>query len=195
MKAKALTLGLALVLLPSTALAAEHSGGWSWSVEGFYILDFVIFVGLMVWFVKKPAKQYLEDRYNRITAEIQVASRMKAEAEAKLAEVQAKVQGLDAEVRGIRAQFEADGQREKARVLAEAQAQVEKLQANVIKQLEQESAALNQALGQELVVAVMLAAETKVKAKVDQAAQKSLTGSYIDSLEKLESLATIDKAA
>lgn len=180
------------VLTPGTAFA---SGGWTFAVEGFYIIDFVIFLGLLVWFVKKPAKAFLAARYERITSEMQAASRMKAAADAKLAEIDKLLSGLDGEVAGVREQFRQDGEREKARILAEAQAQSEKLRGAVDKQLEQEAAALKQTLSAELAAAVLTATEAKVKAKIDQATHKSLNGSYIDNLEKLDRLTSLDKAA
>ncbi|MFO0746495.1 MAG: ATP synthase F0 subunit B [Myxococcota bacterium] len=188
----AATLGALALLTPGIALA---SGGWTFSVEGFYIIDFVIFAGLLVYFVRGPAKKFLAARYERITAEITAASRLKAEADLKLLEVEKLLSDFEAEVGRIREQFRQDGEREKARVLADASAQTEKLRTTVVKQLEQEAAALKETLSKELTAAVLASTEAKVKAKVDQATHKALNGSYIDSLEKLESLATLVKAA
>lgn len=186
------TLGLLALLTPNIALA---SGGWSFTVEGFYIIDFVIFLGLLFYFVRGPAKKFLQARYDRVTAEMQAATKLKAAADAKLAEIDKLFAELEAEVGKIREQFRQDGEREKARIEADAQAQTDKLRATLEKQLEQDAAALRQTLSRELAAAVMSATEAKVKARVDQATHKALTGSYIDNLEKLERLATLEKAA
>src|SRR5690606_41332430 len=66
----------------------------------------------------------------------------------------------------FRSQFEADGEREKARILVEAEAQVEKIQANARKTLEQEMAKLREQLEHELVAQVLEATEAKVRMKL-----------------------------
>ncbi|MCC6528069.1 MAG: ATP synthase F0 subunit B [Polyangiaceae bacterium] len=192
--ARTLALALGLAALPTTALAAGD-GSWSFKIEGLYIIDFVIFVGLLVWLVRGPARKFIRARYERMTSEMQAASRLKAEADAKLAEVERLFAALSQDIQTIREQFKADGERERARILAETEAQAAKLRAGVEKQIEQETAALKETLSNELVTAVLTATEAKVKAKVDQATHKSLTGAYIDNLEKLDKLATLEKAA
>jgi len=184
-------LGALLVVmgLTSPALAA---GGFSFTVEGFYIIDFIIFVGLLWFFLKGPAKKFLVNRYEKVKSELEAATRLREEAEARLSELDKLVSQVESEVGAIRKQFEADGEREKARIMVEAEAQVEKIQLNARKTLEQEMAKLREQLEHELVAQVLEATEAKVRMKLDPGAQKRLATSYVDDLEKLERL---DRAA
>jgi len=182
-----LTAALAIVL-PATAHAAGD-GSWSFKIEGLYIIDFVIFIGLLVYLVRGPAKKFLRARYERVTAEMEAASRLKAEADVRLAEVDKLFTTLEAEIVAIREQFKADGEREKARIVGETEIAATKLREGVQKQLEQDAAVLRETLERELVAALLSATEAKVRAKVDQATHKALTSSYITNLEKLDSLA------
>ncbi len=191
---RGLGLALGLVAVPATALAAGD-GSWSFRVEGFYLIDFAIFIALLVYLVRGPARKFIRARYERVTAEMEAASRMKAEADAKLAEIEKLFAALEREVTTIRDQFKADGERERDRIVAETEAQADKMRQSVGKQFEQETAVLKEKLSHELVQAVLTATEAKVRARVDQATHKALAGAYIANLEKLDKLESLDKAA
>lgn len=189
-----LSLAALAIALPASAHAAGD-GSWSFAVEGLYIIDFVIFIGLLAWLVRGPARKFIRARYERVTSEMEAASRVKAEADAKLAEVDKLFTTLEKEIVAIRDQFKADGERERARVVAETEASVTKLRQSVQKQLEQDTAVLRETLEKELVAALLAATEAKVRARVDQATHKALAGAYIANLEKLDDLSSTDKAA
>ena len=167
-------------------------GGFSLSVEGFYIIDFIIYAGLLWFFLKGPARKFLADRHEKIKAELEAATRLREEAEAKLVELDKLLAQAEGEVASIKKQFEADGEREKTRIEAETDAQLEKLQAGARKALEQEMAKLREQLEKDLVEEVMVRTESKVRARLDANAQKKLATSFIEDLEKLERL---DRAA
>jgi F-type H+-transporting ATPase subunit b len=181
---------LALTWAPSAFAAGGH--GFSFAIEGFYIIDFVIFVGLIWFFVKGPARKFLAERHERIKAELEAATRLRMLAEARLADLERMVSGVESEIAAIRSQFKADGEREQARILAEAEANADKLRQNAKKQLEQEMSKLREELEQELVRNVLDATEAKVKARLDAGSQKQLAATYVDQLEKLDKL---DRAA
>lgn len=184
---KALALTVALTLSASPVLAAEGHG-FSFTVEGFYIIDFVILVVLLWAVLKGPIKKYLMARHDKFLAEMNAAKRLREEAEVKLAELDKMMSGLEAEIGQIRDQFRADGEREKARLLAEAEVGADKIRQNAKKALEQEMAVLREQLEAELVQSVLEATEAKVRQRLDQATQKRLASTYVDSLEKLDSL-------
>jgi len=196
MKALALTLALTLSASPVLAavsaspavLAAAEGHGFSFTVEGFYIIDFVILVVLLWAVLKGPIKKYLMARHDKFLAEMETAKRLRAEAELKLAELDRMMSGLESEIAAIREQFRADGEREKARILAEAKAGSDKIRGNAKKALEQEMAVLREQLENELVQSVLETTEAKVRQRLDQATQKRLATTYVDSLEKLDSL-------
>lgn len=186
-------LGLGLVLSPGVAQAAAgHGGEFEFSVHGFYIIDFVVFVGLLVWFAKGPAKRFMATRHERIKAELETAQRLRGEAEKKLAEAEGLLTSLKTEIARISESFKADGERDRERILAEATANAEKLAAAAERQIAQETASVREQLERELVRAVLAATEEKIKAQLTADTQKQLAASYIESLEKLPS---IDSAA
>jgi F-type H+-transporting ATPase subunit b len=183
---------LLLALATTSSQAHAAGGGWSMSVEGFYIIDFVIYAGLLWFFLKGPARKFLADRHERIKTELETATRMREEAEKKLSALNELLAQAEGEVANIKQQFLADGEREKARIEAETEVQLEKVQANARKTLEQEMAKLRQQLEKDLVDEVLARTEAKVRVKLDANAQKKLASSFIEDLEKIERL---DRAA
>ncbi|MCA9514187.1 MAG: ATP synthase F0 subunit B [Myxococcales bacterium] len=179
-------------LAPAVALAAEgghHEAGFG-MIELWYVVDFLIFA-FVLWYVlfkKGTVQRFLLARHNAAKAEMEEATRLKAEAEAKLAEYARLRAGLDAEIAAIREQFRVDGERERERILADAKAQAERLRVTAEKQLQQETAKLREELEHEVVKAVLEATEAQVKAQMGGTAQRQLFNSYIKDLESLDSL-------
>jgi|GEM_PF-545790 len=184
-------LGL-VVVSGGLARAAGGHGGFTFALEGWYIVDFVILVALLWFLLKGPAKRFLEGRHDRIKAELEAATRLRQEAEARLAEVETLVKGIEAEIAVVREQFRQDGVREATRIMKETEATVERTEAGLKKQREQELAKLRETLSAELVASVLGAAESKLKKKLDAKTQARVTGDFIDALEKLPSLNEIN---
>lgn len=163
-------------------------GGFRFTVEGFYIIDFVLLVALLWAVTKGPIKKFFLQRHEAVKHEMETATRLRQEAEAKLAELDKVMSGLEGEIAQIRDQFRADGEREKARILAAAEGDANKIRESAKKTIEQEMAKLREQLEAELVKSVMESAEAKVRQRLDQATQKKLATSYVDALEKLDKL-------
>lgn len=163
-------------------------GGFRFTVEGFYIIDFVILVVLLWAVTKGPIRKFFQKRHDDVKHEMETATRLRQEAEKKLAELDKVMSGLESEIAQIREQFRADGEREKARILAAAEGDANKIREGAKKTIEQEMAKLREQLEAELVKSVMESAEAKVRQRLDQATQKKLATSYVDALEKLDKL-------
>lgn len=175
-----------------TSFVAAGGHGFSFTVEGFYIIDFVILVVLLWAVMKGPIKKFFLKRHEAVLAEMESAKKIREEAERKLTELDAMLGGLGAEVEAIRKQFAADGEREQARILAQAEADAAKIRDGAKKAIEQEMAKLREQLEAEMIKSVMETAEAKVRQRLDLATQKRLASSYVDALEKLDRL---DRAA
>ena len=181
-----------LSIASSAPALAAGGHGFSFTVEGFYIIDFVI-LAVLLWAVTKgPIKKFFLKRHEDVKNEMEAATRLRQEAEAKLAELDRVLSGLEGEIAQVRADFKADGERERERILAQAEADATKTRENAKKAIEQEMAKLREQLEAELVKSVMEGTEAKVRQRLDQATQKKLAGSYVESLEKLDRL---DRAA
>jgi F-type H+-transporting ATPase subunit b len=101
--------------------------------EFWVAVAFVVFVGVLGYFgVHKLALKGIDDRRDRIKAELDEARRLKAEAEALLAQYRRKQQEAEREAQAIVASAEAEAER----LAAEAEAKLEEFVARRTKMAE-----------------------------------------------------------
>jgi len=187
-RATAVLSGAGVTLASSVALAADGGHGEFGLAEGFYILNFVVLLLVLYFWALPRAKDFLVKRHDQAAAELVEAGRLKAEADAKLADYKRLMDGLEAEVAKIRDEFRADGERERARILAEAQESAERMRLAAKRQIQQETAKLRAELEQEVVAEVLASTEAKVKAQLNASTQREMANDYIAGLEGLEQL-------
>lgn len=80
---------------------------------GWYLLTFAIFLGLLVYFVRKPLALFLEARSLDVERAIEEAKMAKAQAEGRAAEYEARLRAIDGEVERLKAEFLKQGAAEK----------------------------------------------------------------------------------
>ena len=183
----------AVTLAPGIALAAEAAEhgephGQFGLAEAFYVLNFVVLLLVLYFWALPRARDLLVKRHDQAKAELVEAGRLKAEADAKLAEYERLMAGLEAEVAKIREDFRADGERERARILAEAEETAQRMRATAQKQIQQETAKLRSELEHEVVAQVLASTEAKVRAQLNAGTQREMANDYIQGLESLEKL-------
>ena len=179
--------GLTVLVTPGVALAAGGHGGFG-LVEALHVVHCVVLLLVLYFWALPRAREYMIKRHDHAKAELVEASRLKDEADAKLAEYKRLMAGLEAEVLQIREQFRADGERERARVVAEAEESAAKMRAAAEKQIRQETAKLRAELEHEVVLQVLASTEAKVRAQLNAATQRDMANDYIQALEGLDKL-------
>jgi F-type H+-transporting ATPase subunit b len=161
---RTLTLALlagAVLLLPSLGWAAAATGRSPLYDLAMKFVNFGILAGGLFYFLRKPVSQALAQRRDGIKKELEEALAARDAAEAKYQEYKARVAALESEIQTIHADFKAEGERQKERILADAEKaaasirrQVEAAAANEVKratdELRSEAAALAVQLAQEL---------------------------------------------
>lgn len=128
-----------LALVPALVWAAE-GGGRSPTYElVMKFVNFFILAGVLFYFLRKPVAQGLADRHTSIKKELDEALKAKETAEAKYREHKAKVANLSAEILQLQADFKAEGERQRARIVADAEKAAETIRRQA------EAAATNEA--------------------------------------------------
>lgn len=183
MNGRRLTIGVVLsaCIAPGTAMA----GGFVLAENGFYIIDFLVIAYLIKKMAGGPLKNFLENRKNTITRELEEAKRLHEEASERLTEYEAKLNELEAERERIRAGFKAVAEQESARIMKDAEAQAARLVGDAANRIEQETARLQRALETEAVEMAMNMATTKLATALTDSKQKELVGDAIDSIESM----------
>jgi F-type H+-transporting ATPase subunit b len=181
----AAALFLAAFALP--VLAAEHGGG---EHEGSPVMDYVwkvvnfaILVFILVKFAGKPLAGVLKARTEGIKKSIDDAREARELAERALAEVESRARGRDKEIEEMVAAAKASGERERERLIQEAEKMSEKLVEQARANIEYELKQAQEAIKAEAVQIAMELAEKKIKDKLTEADRKRL---FEESLAKLE---------
>jgi len=167
-------LPVAYCLLPAVAFAAgvEKEYGfkdWLWQ-----IVNFAIFALILVVFLRKPLKTYLQQRKELIEKSIREAQEAKELAQKALAEVEERLKLKDKEVEDIITSARSSGEREKERLIQEG----ERLKVKILKQtkinIDYEVRRAKEAIKAEAVEAAMEIAEEKIKKRLTKDDQEKL---------------------
>ena len=178
------TSGLTLIGLvyASTALAE----GPSLVENGFYLLDFIVIAYLIKTFGAKPFKEYLVNRRDAVTQELDEAKKLHAQAAERLNDYETKLQSLEDEKEKIRAGFQAVAAQEKARIIADAETQAARMVEDAKVRIDQEANKLKKALENEAVELAMDLATRKVSEAMTPTMQQNLVTDALTTIESLE---------
>ncbi len=136
------------------------------------LLNFGLLAFVIVRFGKKPLAEALANRKKTMMAEIDNATRLKDEAEARLEDYEDKLQHLDETLEQLKKDYAAQSKAEREHVLAEAEERRARMRRDVEFRLEQELKAARIQLLQESVELAVVAAEELLKKKIAAADQE-----------------------
>jgi len=142
-------------------------------------LHFIILGGGLFLLLRKPLSQALGARVKGIEDQLSELEAQKVQAEKKLAEYNQKFAQLEKASEGIVAEYVRQGQEAKARILKEAEAAADKLQAQAQKNIESEIQRVRARLQEEILDKALVKAEALVKEKVNAADQEKLVDEYL----------------
>jgi F-type H+-transporting ATPase subunit b len=158
--------------------AAEHHNAWL-AIDTWKVLNFAILIIAGFFLAKKPVAEFFSSRTKSIADEIKELEQKKVDAEKKLAEYQAKFKNLDQESKQIVEEYKKQGEEAKARIIAEAEAQAEKLEDMAKRNIAQEFKAAKIKLQQEVAEKAMDKAEELIKASIKPKDQNALVDEYL----------------
>ena len=180
------SLGLSLLLV-GVALASEaaHGGGhegisparitdFTWRT-----VNFLVFAGLLIYLVAKPAKNFFGQRSQEIAQSIEDLEAKKAAAAAALKEAEARLAEVAKEREAIIKQYMAEGEVEKAKILDKANVLAERLKEMAALTIQQETLKATQSLREEVADLATKMAEDLIKEKATFADQQGLVEEYL----------------
>ena len=161
------------------------SGGDTWLSWVFKIVNFVILIGILVKYGKKPLSDFLVNRHNQVKEKFDEADRLMAEADALKKKYEARLAGLDAEIAAFKAQMTEETNREKEKVLQEAKAFAAKLEEQTRLTYEQEMREITGRIKEEVARLAMDKAEKLVTSKVNKGDNDRMVEEFIQKLRSL----------
>lgn len=167
------------MLLPTLAFAAGDEHPLDWAGLGWRILVFVVFIGILYYFLRKPVLDALVTRTEEIEHALNSAERAKADAEAKVREYQEKTKLLEQELEEMKNNVLKSAEKERDFIISDAKQKVEKLKQNALNMIASETEQAKHAIKRELVVEIFAEAEKQIANDMKGADAKAVLDSYI----------------
>ena len=116
---------------------------WIWQIA-----NLALFFGLLAYFVARPLAQAFRKRQEEVAARGREAERLRAEAGRLGAEIHERLSRLDRELSDVLARGSAEGEMERAALLARADGEAERVKRESIEEIERRLSAAHDALRQ-----------------------------------------------
>jgi F-type H+-transporting ATPase subunit b len=165
----------------SAAAEAEHHAP-SINDIWFPLANFLIYAFILVKFAFPLIRDFLKSRHDEVVSTIRQASAKKQAAEALVNEYRAKLAGLETEVQSILASLRQEGERERNRVVSEAQATAVKIKEDASFLAEQEVKMARQKLREEMAELAAATARQLVERNLSSADQTRLADDFIQTI-------------
>jgi F-type H+-transporting ATPase subunit b len=143
------------------------------------VLNFGLLAFVLYRFGKKPLAEALLKRKQGIMAEIDTASQLKEDAEARLEDLQEKIDNIESKLDEVRKEYAAQAEQEKKHLLAEAEERRVRMRKDAEFRIEQELKTARAELLQEAVINAVGAAEALVAKQVAQKDQDKMAADYL----------------
>jgi F-type H+-transporting ATPase subunit b len=144
--------------------------------------NFLIYLFIIVKYALPLVRDFLKNRREEVVATIAQASAKKQAAEALVNEYKAKVAGLDREIQAMQNSLRQDGEREKAKLVSEAQTLAAKIKVDAQFLADQEVKMARQRVRQDMADQAEATARELVQRHLSTADQSRLAEEFIQSI-------------
>jgi F-type H+-transporting ATPase subunit b len=150
--------------------------------EAWKFINLAIFVGLMIYLLKKPLSESFKARREEIRAELIKAEEEKRAAMARLTETEAKLARLDDEKEKVLARAREEAKAEEKRIAEETESEVKKLREQAENEINRTAALARHELRKLSAEETIRLAEEMIKAKLGKTSDAQLVKTGIESL-------------
>jgi len=146
------------------------------------VVNFILLLVILGRFGAPAARKMAEGRSDQIKSALDDASKLRAQAKAKLDEYSAKLAASDAEIKKMIEGMRTDAEDDRKRVIAAAEVQAAALKKDAEERIAAEIERARHALAREVAVAASAAAETLLRDKATAGDQGKLVDGFIKEL-------------
>lgn len=146
------------------------------------LVNLLLFVGLMVYFLRRPIIGAFQGRQESIRQELMRAEEERAAAEARLQEVEGRLARLDTEVEAIRANAQREATEERARVERATEAEIKKIREQARREIESAGKAARAELRTFTAEQSVKLAEEMIRRDIRPEDDAHLTSEYVEEL-------------
>jgi F-type H+-transporting ATPase subunit b len=144
--------------------------------------NFLIYAFILVKFALPLVRDFLKSRREEVVSTIAQASAKKQQAEAFVSDYKTKMAGLDKQIQTLQATLRDEGERDKARLVSEAQSLALKIKADAQFLADQEVKIARQQVRQEMADQAEAAARELVQRNLSSADHSRLAEEFIQSI-------------
>ncbi len=184
MNAKRTSCVLTAIVLCFTVGAALASSGegespWNFTMLLWRVINTVVLIGMLVYFLKKPLSNFFSERKSQIQRDLEEAREQQRKAEELIQEYKQKIAGMEQELDKLRSELKKSSEAENQKMLANA----EKMAATTVEAArlaaEQEVRNAKIALKNEAVDLALKLAETMIREKINEADRQRIVEEYL----------------
>ncbi len=170
------------VSLSYASEAAEEGAHESTTFMGDWlprIINFAIIAGIVVYFMRKPIRDFFANRSAEIAKAMQESKDARERAVAALAEMERKIKDLEAETSRMVAEAESRGEKDRAALVEEGKKLAQEIQGQVKEGIDIEVQKAKTALAVEAALLSIDLAEGKIKEKISGQDHERIVKEYI----------------
>ena len=104
---------------------ASEQGAFNWRFVMEHTVNLIILLGVLVYFLKTPIRNFLVERRGSIGHEIDVAQKTISDAKSKYDEYAKKLQAIESEINALRDSLRKQGEAERSELMKQAEAATE----------------------------------------------------------------------
>ena len=142
-------------------------------------LNFLVLVGLLVYFLRRPIANYLVDRSQQIRHALVEAKATREAASTELTRIESRLAELPAELDALRVRGAEEVKTEQARIKATAAAERERVLAQTRREIDQQYRLARRALVQETAEQAAVIARARIERDITPADQTRLVDRYL----------------
>lgn len=163
--------------------AAEH-GGFNWRFVMEHAVNLLILIGVLLYFLKTPVKNFLLERRGSIGYEIDEAQKTIAQAKSKYEEYAQKLKEIETEIASIRETLLKQGETERAEILKQAEAASENIKREVRETIAMETERAKREIQSEVVDIALGHAGNMIRRSLGEADKERLVEEFTKNIEE-----------
>lgn len=172
---------LAFTLISQAALAAGGGDGVPTTLVTFQIINILLFLGLLVYFVRPKVREYFTNRKDNYIDSVSKAEKMKIEADKEKKEIEAKIASFKASAASEIEKAKADAESMKKNIIEQAKQLSANIESETAKTVENEMVKAKAALRASLLEQSLNDARSKF-ANISSGDHQKMNKQFIDGL-------------
>ncbi|NIP38289.1 MAG: ATP synthase F0 subunit B [Candidatus Dadabacteria bacterium] len=170
------------------SLAVTMAGGgadaFNWQYVGKHAANLAILVGVLVYFLKKPVKNFLMERRGQIASKIESSEKEITGAKALFDQYMAKMNNLEQEIKDLKDTIKNEAELERQEIIKQAELSAQKIREDAKETIKSETAKAKHQIQGEVVELAMQLAENLIKSNLNESDSKRIIEDFVSEVNE-----------